>query len=148
MLSGKKAYEVECLFCKQLRLYNSWIPIENIEGPVVHLWTPCHRDPLSRSHTDKTILLLRLGERYVPIPEQAVLILPKDDRVSHKSFSDNEIGSKTGSKANRGKEGRGSRSDNERGEKVKRSISDKDERETKSSSNKEDRGSRSTTEKN
>ena len=128
--------------------WNSWIPIENMEGPIVHRWTPCHRDPLNRSHTDKTILLLRLGERYVPIPEQAVLILPKDDRVSHKSFSDNEKGSKTWSKANREKEERGSKSTNERGEKVNRSISDKDERETKSSSDKDDRGSRSTTEKN
>ena len=49
-----------------------------------------------------------------PAPPQAVLILPKDDRVSHKSFSDNEKGGKTGSKANRDKEERGSKSTNEK----------------------------------
>ena len=30
-----------------------------------------------RSHTDKTILLVRLGERYVPIAEAAVVLLPE-----------------------------------------------------------------------
>merc|ERR1712013_335713 len=96
--------------------WNSWIPLENMEGPIVHRWTPCHRDPLNRSHTDKTILLLRLGERYVPIAEQAVLILPEDDRVSHKSVNENEKSSKSGSKS----------------EKENRSISEKDEAWSKS----------------
>ena len=72
--------------------WTSWIPLENMEGPVVHRWTPCHRDPFNRSHTDKTILLLKIGERFVPIAEQAVLILP-DDR-SKKSSKDESVSEK------------------------------------------------------
>jgi len=37
----------------------------------VHKWVPCHREPLRRSHVDKTIVLLKIGERYVPIVESA-----------------------------------------------------------------------------
>ena len=58
--------------------WSSWIPLENMEGPIVHRWTPCHRDPFNRSHTDKTILLLKIGEKYVPIAEQAVTILTEE----------------------------------------------------------------------
>ena len=54
--------------------------------------TPCHGDPFNRSHTDKTILLLKIGERFVPIAEQAVLILP-DDR-SKKSSKDESVSEK------------------------------------------------------
>lgn len=39
---------------------------------VVHVWVPCHREAIRRSHVDKTIVLLKLGERYVPIVESAV----------------------------------------------------------------------------
>ena len=28
--------------------WHSWIPLENMEGPVVHRWTPCHAHPLHR----------------------------------------------------------------------------------------------------
>ena len=55
--------------------WHNWIPLEDMEGPVVHRWTPSHRDPFNRSHTDKTILLLKIGDRYVPISEQAVTII-------------------------------------------------------------------------
>ena len=36
------------------------------------MWVPCHREAIFRSHVDKTIVLLKLGERYVPIVESAV----------------------------------------------------------------------------
>ena len=39
---------------------------------IVHKWSPCHREVLKRSHVDKTILLLQIGNRYVPIVETAV----------------------------------------------------------------------------
>merc|ERR1712106_718122 len=45
----------------------------------VHKWSPSHANPLNRSHTDKTILLIKLGDKYVPIPETAVEILPSPD---------------------------------------------------------------------
>ena len=38
----------------------------------MHKWSPCHREVLKRSHVDKTILLLQIGNRYVPIVETAV----------------------------------------------------------------------------
>merc|ERR1712029_558491 len=43
-----------------------------MEGIIVHKWSPCHREVLKRSHVDKTILLLQIGNRYVPIVETAV----------------------------------------------------------------------------
>lgn len=52
--------------------WKNWIPEEDMEGEVVHTWTPCHREALRRSHVDKTIVLLKLGERYVPIVESAI----------------------------------------------------------------------------
>ena len=41
---------------------------------IVHKWTPCHREALKRSHVDKTIVLLKIGDRYVPIVETAVQV--------------------------------------------------------------------------
>ncbi len=41
---------------------------------IVHKWTPCHREALKRSHVDKTIVLIKIGERYVPIVETAVQV--------------------------------------------------------------------------
>ena len=75
--------------------------LENMEGPIVHRWVPCHRDPFNRSHTDKTILLLKIGERYVPIAEQAVLVLPEEDKLSHKSLTDNEKSGRASKKSSR-----------------------------------------------
>jgi hypothetical protein len=42
---------------------------------IVHKWTPCHREALKRSHVDKTIVLLKIGDRYVPIVETAVNVV-------------------------------------------------------------------------
>ena len=42
---------------------------------IVHKWTPCHREALKRSHVDKTIVLLKIGDRFVPIVESAVQIV-------------------------------------------------------------------------
>ena len=72
--------------------WNTWIPLEDMEGPVVHRWTPCHRDPFNRSHTDKTILLLKIGDKYVPIAEQAVVIVQEEKQ---KKRSREEPDSKT-----------------------------------------------------
>ena len=43
-----------------------------MEGIVVHKWLPCHREAVKRSHVDRTIVLLKIGERYVPVVESAV----------------------------------------------------------------------------
>ena len=42
-----------------------------------------------RSHTDKTILLVKLGDRYVPIAESAVVLLPEE----REETSEKEAGS-------------------------------------------------------
>jgi len=42
---------------------------------VVHQWVPNHRDLSKRSHVDKTIVLLKIDERYVPIAEAGILDL-------------------------------------------------------------------------
>lgn len=39
---------------------------------VVHKWTPNHRDPKLRSHVDKTILLVQIDDKFVPIAENCV----------------------------------------------------------------------------
>jgi len=36
---------------------------------VVHRWVPSHRDPNCRSHVDRTILLVKIDDKYVPIAE-------------------------------------------------------------------------------
>lgn len=44
-----------------------------------------------RSHTDKTILLVKLGDRFVPIAESAVVLLPDEKEESEKEAgSDSE----------------------------------------------------------
>lgn len=39
---------------------------------IVHKWIPGHRDPKCRSITEKTILLLKMDEKFVPIAESGV----------------------------------------------------------------------------
>ena len=57
---------------------------------IVHKWVPCHREVLKRSHVDKTILLLKIDTRYVPIVESAVKIL--DPEASDDLSSSNNAG--------------------------------------------------------
>lgn len=42
---------------------------------VIHRWVPCSRDPGSRSHIDKTILLVQIEDKYVAVIETGVLEL-------------------------------------------------------------------------
>ncbi|XP_072342156.1 pecanex-like protein 1 isoform X5 [Scyliorhinus torazame] len=55
--------------------WKDWSPQEGMEGYVIHRWVPCSREPSSRSHIDKTILLLQIEDKYVPIIESGVLEL-------------------------------------------------------------------------
>ncbi len=59
--------------------WKDWLPEAGMAGPVVHRWTPCHRETLRRSHVDKTIVLIKIGERYVPIVEAATETLDDED---------------------------------------------------------------------
>ena len=42
---------------------------------VIHRWVPCSRDSASRSHIDKTILLVQVDDKLVPIIETGVIEL-------------------------------------------------------------------------
>ncbi|XP_031359029.1 pecanex-like protein 1 isoform X1 [Photinus pyralis] len=52
--------------------WRDWLPESGMEGQVVHRWSPCHRDPSRRSHVDRTILLVKIDDKYVPIAESGV----------------------------------------------------------------------------
>ncbi|KAF2346092.1 hypothetical protein FHG87_023153 [Trinorchestia longiramus] len=52
--------------------WGSFVPVEGMEGPVVHRWTPHHADPQFRSHVDRTIFLVRINNYYVPVAEDGV----------------------------------------------------------------------------
>uniref|UniRef100_A0A6Q2ZM37 Pecanex-like protein n=1 Tax=Esox lucius TaxID=8010 RepID=A0A6Q2ZM37_ESOLU len=55
--------------------WRDWIPLEGMEGHVIHQWVPCSRDLASRSHIDKTILLVQVDDKLVPIIETGVIEL-------------------------------------------------------------------------
>lgn len=46
-----------------------------MEGHVIHRWVPCSRDPGTRSHIDKTVLLVQIDDKYVTVIETGVLEL-------------------------------------------------------------------------
>lgn len=52
--------------------WKEWNPVEGMEGDVVHRWTPCHRDPARRSHVDRSIVLVQIDDKFVPIAESGV----------------------------------------------------------------------------
>ncbi|XP_045480207.1 pecanex-like protein 1 [Harmonia axyridis] len=52
--------------------WNNWVPETGMEGFVVHKWTPNHRDASRRSHVDRTILLVQIEDKFIPIAEQGV----------------------------------------------------------------------------
>ncbi|XP_047028017.1 pecanex-like protein 1 isoform X1 [Helicoverpa zea] len=52
--------------------WGSWVPLAGMDGLVVHKWTPNHRDPKLRSHVDKSILLIQIDDKFVPIAENCV----------------------------------------------------------------------------
>ncbi|XP_014242647.1 pecanex-like protein 1 isoform X3 [Cimex lectularius] len=58
--------------------WGDWVPLPGMEGQVVHKWVPCHRDITRRSHVDRTILLVKIEERYVPIAESGIIDLGPD----------------------------------------------------------------------
>ncbi|XP_077416220.1 pecanex-like protein 1 isoform X2 [Vanacampus margaritifer] len=55
--------------------WRDWSPLEGMEGHVIHRWVPCSREPANRSHIDKTILLVQVDDKLVPIVETGVIEL-------------------------------------------------------------------------
>jgi hypothetical protein len=52
--------------------WKEWQPSEGMVGYVVHYWQPNHSDNCFRSNVNRTILLLKIGERFVPVGERGV----------------------------------------------------------------------------
>ncbi|XP_012579975.1 PREDICTED: pecanex-like protein 1 isoform X3 [Condylura cristata] len=55
--------------------WKDWSPQEGMEGHVIHRWVPCSREPGTRSHIDKTVLLVQIDDKYVTVIETGVLEL-------------------------------------------------------------------------
>ena len=53
-------------------VWRDWTPSEGMEGIVVHRWVPYHKDPVRTCHIDRTILLVRIEDHYVPIAESGI----------------------------------------------------------------------------
>lgn len=63
-----------------LNAWKGWYPEEGMEGTVVHVWGPFHLERSKRSHSEKTILLVRMdggggSSKYVPIDELGIVDL-------------------------------------------------------------------------
>ncbi|XP_066985160.1 pecanex-like protein 1 isoform X3 [Macrobrachium rosenbergii] len=52
--------------------WGHWVPVEGMEGPIVHTWTPHHPDPRLRSHVGRVIFLVQIEDKYVPVAQSAV----------------------------------------------------------------------------
>lgn len=39
---------------------------------MIHRWIPSHKDPGRRSHVDRTILLVQIDDKFVPIADSGV----------------------------------------------------------------------------
>lgn len=61
---------------------------------MVHKWSPCHREPVKRSHVDKAIVLLKIDEKYVPIVETAVCYILDTPAMPSQSNLNQEEASK------------------------------------------------------
>lgn len=49
-----------------------WTPQEGMVGYVVHYWQPNHPDSYFRSNFNRTLFLIQIGDRYVPVGENGV----------------------------------------------------------------------------
>uniref|UniRef100_A0A182PA91 Pecanex-like protein n=1 Tax=Anopheles epiroticus TaxID=199890 RepID=A0A182PA91_9DIPT len=53
--------------------WKDWSPQEGMVGNVVHYWQPNHPDHHFRSNVNRTIILVKIGERHVPIGEKGIM---------------------------------------------------------------------------
>lgn len=49
-----------------------WTPQEGMVGYIVHYWQPNHPDNYFRSNFNRTLFLIQIGDRYVPVGENGV----------------------------------------------------------------------------
>lgn len=64
--------------------WKDWTPKEGMVGYVVHYWQPNHPDNQFRSNFNRTLFLMQIGDRFVPVTENGVKeynTVGTDDRV-------------------------------------------------------------------
>lgn len=67
-----------CWPSEQMRLnggrssWKEWEPSEGQVGYTVHYWQPNHPDNYFRSNFNRTLFLVQIGERFVPISENGI----------------------------------------------------------------------------
>lgn len=52
--------------------WKNWTPCVGMVGYVVHYWLPNHADQRFRSHVNRTLYLIEIGDHYVPVGEFGV----------------------------------------------------------------------------
>lgn len=52
--------------------WKEWTPQEGMVGFIVHYWQPNHPDSQFRSNFNRTLFLIQIGDRYVPVGENGV----------------------------------------------------------------------------
>uniref|UniRef100_A0A1B0D9H9 Uncharacterized protein n=1 Tax=Phlebotomus papatasi TaxID=29031 RepID=A0A1B0D9H9_PHLPP len=52
--------------------WREWCPQEGMVGIVRHYWQPNHPDSKFRSNVNRTLLLIQIGEHYVPVGQNGV----------------------------------------------------------------------------
>ena len=54
--------------------WKDWFPPVGSVGRVVHVWRPFHPDPVCRTILDKTMFLLEIDGRFVPVAEAGLAV--------------------------------------------------------------------------
>lgn len=70
--------------------WKDWLPEIGMEGIVVHRWIPNHRDPNRRSNVDRTIVLLKIEDKFVPISETGVMNCGEEERDKGRESKEKE----------------------------------------------------------
>lgn len=64
--------------------WKEWLPQEGMVGFIVHYWQPNHPDNNFRSNFNRTLYLIQIGDRFVPVGENGVKeynTVGSDDRI-------------------------------------------------------------------
>ena len=74
--------------------WGRWRPKNGMEGVIVHAWLPRHRETVRRSPIDRILLLMQIGNRFVPLSELAVELVSSADDAAKPTEDEEETSSK------------------------------------------------------
>lgn len=97
--------------------WRDWTPKVGMVGYVVHYWQPNHPDVFFRSNVNRTLLLLQIGNHFVPVGEAGV-------KEYHSPGS--EVRGQTVSAENLSRRGRGSNRSRKFSDSIRRLKSEED----------------------